>query len=193
MSFQSNYGGNSNPQQQQDGDKKRTNFNLGRFYGIDAILDLSIWISNSAVNTIIQVKSAVGKDPSTGMNVYENKAPKEIPRVFLKPDQLRTLIEAAKSRDSVDYSPNDGNSRITITGINSGDIKITISEKKHPQPRTITFPAIPIGDTNVQNGNWKNMLDVLKIALDRSLLIKLNPNSFTDSDPNAAIDDELPI
>lgn len=192
MSFQSNYGGGNSNNQQQDGEKKKTNFPLGRFYGSDGLLVLSIWLSQSSVNTIFQIKQSVGKDPGTGMNVFENKGPTEMPRIFLKPDQLRVLLEAMKTRDSVDYTPNEGNSRITITGIKSGDIKITIAEKKHPQPRVITFPAVPVGDTNVQNGNWANIIQVLQIALDRALLIKLNPDSFTDANP-AAADDELPI
>ncbi len=190
MPFQnSNFGGNSN-NQQQDGEKKKTNFRLGRFYGSDAILEVTVWISNSSVNTILQIKSAVGKDPSTGQNVYENKGPMEIPRVFLKPDQLRLFIDYIKTHDSIDWSPSD-NSHITITGINNGDIKITIAEKKHPQPRTITFPAIPVSNGNVQNGNWENILTILDIALDRALLIKLNPDAFSDANPTAT--DDLPI
>lgn len=191
MPFQnSNFGGNSNNQQQQDGEKKKTNYRLGRFFGSDAILEVTVWLSNSAVNTILQIKSAVGKDPSTGQNVYENKSPMEVPRLFLKPDQLRLFTDYIKTHDSIDWSPSD-NSHITITGINNGDIKITIAEKKHPQPRTITFPAIPVSNGNVQNGNWKNILKILDVALDRALLIKLNPDAFSDANPTAT--DDLPI
>jgi len=191
MSFQSNnFGGNSN--NQQDGEKKRTNFRLGRFYGSDGILDLSIWISNSAVYTIFQIKSAVGKDPSTGMNVYENKAPAEIPRVFMNPENLRALIESNKAGlDTIDISPKKG-SRFLATGlVNGSQIKITITEEKHPKPREITFDAIPVGNTNVQNGNWKNMMDILQIALKKALTTKLNPDEF--GDVSGSNEDDLPI
>ncbi|MBO4736654.1 MAG: hypothetical protein J5614_09715 [Paludibacteraceae bacterium] len=191
MSFQSNnFGGNSN--NQQDGDKKRTNFRLGRFYGSDGILDLSIWISNSAVYTIFQIKSAVGKDPSSGMNVYENKAPAEIPRVFMNPEWLRALLEAYKAgQDTIDISPKKG-SRFTAVGINGSQIKITITEEKHPKPREITFDAIPVGNSNVQNSNWKNMMDILQIALKKALTTKLNPDEFGEA-TSSNNDDELPI
>lgn len=191
MSFQSNnFGGNFN--NQQDGEKKRTNFRLGRFYGSDGILDLSIWISNSAVYTIFQIKSAVGKDPSTGMNVYENKAPAEIPRVFMNPENLRALLEAYKTgQDTIDISPKKG-SRFTAIGINGSQIKITITEEKHPKPREITFDAIPVGNSNVQNSNWKNMMDILQIALKKALTTKLNPDEFGEATTSSS-DEELPI
>ena len=79
MAFQqanNNFGG------QNQGEKKRTNFPLGRaIYGTDAQLKLSIWNSDSAMYTIFSIAQAVGKDPSTGANVYEQKAPNELPRV----------------------------------------------------------------------------------------------------------------
>ena len=92
MPWQNTNSQNYANQNQSSGDKKRTNFPVGRLFGSDGKLNVTIWNSDSAVYTIIAIAQSVGKDPTTGANVYEQKAPNELPRVFLNPENLETLL-----------------------------------------------------------------------------------------------------
>jgi len=176
MAFQQNYnGGNSNNNMNQGGDKKRTNFPVGKVYGVDGLLTVTIWNSDSAVYTIFQIKQAIGKDPSTGANAFEQKAPSELPRVFMNPEYLRAFIEAAKTQSEIHISPKKG-SKIDITGIKSNQIKITIETEKQGT-RTITFDAIPCGEGSIR-ASWQNLMELLGIAMKKALFAKLDPEEF---------------
>lgn len=191
MPFQTNnnFGGSPNNNQ---GDKKRTNFPVRRLYGSDGILDLSVWNSDSSVYTIFQIKQAIGKDPSTGANAYEQKAPSELPRVFLNPEYLRAFYDAAKSADinnlNLSISPKRG-SKMTVVGSGS-QVKITVETEKQGS-RSVTFEGIPVGNSTV-NASWKNLITVMEIALKKALRSKLDPDEFAmalfgDSDDEAPI------
>lgn len=174
MPFQqsNNFGGNAANQQ----DKKKTNFRLGRpVYGSDAQLNLSIWNSDSATYTIFAIKQAIGKDPSTGANAYEQKAPNELPRVFLNPEYLNALITAIEAKIDILMTPKRGTT-LKITGLNTNQIKMTIETEKLGN-RTITFDAIPVGSMNIQSA-FDNMVKLLKIGLKKALLAKLDPEEF---------------
>ena len=72
MAFQTNQFNNGNSGMNQGGEKKKTNFRVGKVYGTDGTIDVSIWNSDKGgVYAILSCKAAVGKDPSTGANVYE--------------------------------------------------------------------------------------------------------------------------
>lgn len=173
------------------GEKKRTNFPVGKVYGSDAILNLTVWVSDSAVYTIFQIKQAIGKDPSTGANAFEQKAPNELPRVFLNPEYLCALIEAAKSNlPEITIAPKAG-SRLHITGLNTNQIKITIETDKLGS-RTITFDSIPVGSTNIA-ASWTNLQKLLAVAYKKALYAKLNPEEFATALGMENNAEELPI
>lgn len=191
MPFQSNnnFGGNSN---NQNGEKKKENFPVGRLWGSDATIDISIWKSSSAVFTIFMVKQAVGKDPSTGANVFEQKAPNELPRVFMTPEYLRAFLDTAKTVDpnNINFSlqPKKG-SKLTVSGT-MNQIKITLETEKQGS-RTITLDGIPVGNT-VVNGSWKNMIKLLDVAYKKALYAKLDPEEFATA-LGGDSDEEVPI
>jgi hypothetical protein len=182
----SNFNNNNAPQ----GEKKKTNFPVGKVYGTDAILNLSIWISDSAVYTIFAIKQAIGKDPSTGANAFEQKAPNELPRVFMNPEYLCAFREAAKLGNDINISPKRGTT-IRVTGINTNQIKITIDTEKQGS-RTITFDSIPTGSSNVQ-ASWINMTKLLEVAYKKALFAKLDPEAFAVAFDAEGSAEELPI
>jgi len=177
MPFQNSNGFNN--QNNAQGEKKRTNFPVGRLYATDAILNITVWVSDSTVYTIFSAKQAVGKDPSTGANVYEQKMPNELPRIFMNPEYLRAFVEAAKQTDitkggELKISPKRG-STLTVTG-NNGQVKITMETEKGS--RTATFEPITCGSATI-NSSWRNLITFCEVALKKALYAKLNPEEFS--------------
>jgi len=163
----------------QNGDKKKTNFRLGKVWGSDGQLDVSIWLADTGVRAILSIKSAVGKDPSTGANVLEQKMPNELPRFFMNMDLLRAFI------DVVDSTPDLGglnivldkgpSGKLTIAG-QTNSIKMTIDSQKQGS-RTITFDSIACGNKNI-HASFKNLVEYLRIAYKKALTNKLDPDEF---------------
>lgn len=177
MAFQTSNGFNN--QNNSQGDKKKTNFPVGRLFGSDAKMNMSIWNSDSAVFTIIAIAQSVGKDPSTGANVYEQKAPNELPRIFLKPQDLAALVSFTKTLDingSATYPfPQKNGSKMTIS-VNNAKVTITTETTKNGT-RTITFDPETFGSINV-NGNWNLFKHYLEIAYKKALFAKLDQEEF---------------
>lgn len=193
MPFQNSNGFN-NQNNNASGEKKKTNFPVGRLWGSDAIMNISIWNSDSAVYTIFSIKQAVGKDPSTGANVFEQKMPNELPRVFMNSDYLRALLTALKKADAnnvnIAISPKHG-TKMSIVG-NNGQVKITVETEKQGS-RTITFDPISCGSSNV-NAAWFNMMELLDVAMKKALYAKLDPEEFGTAVASINVEDyEAPI
>jgi len=194
MPFQNSNGFNN--QNASQGEKKKTNFPVGRLFGTDAVMNLSVWNSDSAVYTIFSIKQSVGKDPTTGGNVYEQKMPNELPRVFMNPEILTAFTTGCESLDitqSVTIQiPQKNGSKITIA-TNDSQVKITLETQKQGT-RTVTFEPIPFGSTKI-NSQWKNMLYLLNIAMKKALLAKLDTAEFGTAIAASgdAADEELPI
>ncbi len=203
MPFQNSPNGfNNQNNSNSQGEKKRTNFPVGKLYAKDAIMAITVWKSDSTVYTILSAKQAVGKDPSTNTNVYEQKMPNELPRVFLNPEDLRAFIEAADispitkgGSGSFTIAPRSGKSSVSVNG-NNGQIIITFKSDKGT--RTATFDAVTVGDINIPNPSWKNLLDLLKVALNKALYAKLDADEFgtalaATAGGADAVGEELPI
>ena len=195
MPFQTASGFN-NQNNSQSGDKKKTNFPIGRLFGTDAKMNISIWNSDSAVYTIIAIAQSVGKDPSTGANVYEQKAPNELPRVFLNPEMLEAFVSGTKNLDingntTTVLSLKNG-SKLTV-GCNSGKVTITTETQKQGS-RTITFEPVTFNSVNI-NGNWNLFVKYLTIANNKATMAKLDPNEFAMvmASASAGADEEIPI
>lgn len=197
MPFQNSPNGFNN-QNNSQGEKKRTNFPVGRLYATDAILDIRVWVTESSVFTIFSAKQAVGKDPSTGANVYEQKMPNELPRIFLNPEYLRAFLEAAKAHDitkggTLTISPKKG-STLTVVGTPEGQVKVTMESDKGT--RTATFEPIPCGMGSI-NSSWKNLIALCEVAMKKGLYAKLDPEEFgtalAASGAESSEDNELPI
>lgn len=192
MGFQMN--NNFNNSNNQGGEKKKTNFNIGKIWGADGQLSVSLWIADTGVKTILSIKSAVGKDPSTGNNVYEQKMPNELPRFFMTIDTALAFIiscENAADLGTVNFVLDKGNNnKLTVAGQGTS-IKMTIDTPKQGS-RTITFESTPVGSTNI-HASFKNLIEYIKIGYKKSLINKLDPDEFgmvlgsDDSDDNSPI------
>lgn len=186
-----NFNNNSN---NNGGDKKKTNFRLGKVWGSDGQLDVSIWVADKGVRAILSIKSAVGKDPSTGANVLEQKMPNELPRFFMNIDLLRAFndaVEATPDLGSVNIVLDKGNAgKLTIIGQGSS-IKLTIDSAKQGS-RTITFDSIGVGNKNI-HAAFRNLCEYMKIAYRKALTNKLDPEEFGMAVNGGDNDDDLPI
>lgn len=172
-----NYNGNVNGGAPQE--KKKSNFRVGKIYGSDGTLDVSVWNSDKGgVYGILSIKSVVGKDPSTGGNVYEQKMSGELPSIFMNADILRALVMGVKGKDpstiNVMIDTKRG-SKMTIKG-QSSVITLTIDNQK-TGTRTINIPAISIGDTSV-HASWENLVSYLNVCLKKAMTCKLDPEEF---------------
>lgn len=183
MAFQNN-GFNQQNQSAATGDKPKTNFPIGYpIRGTDARLDVSVWKSSSAVFTILQIKQMIGKDPASGQPVYENKSPKELPRIFLNPEMAKALVVAMEAADmnniNIDVPQSlvnkNNTNKLTMTGTNN-QIKITIESPSNGN-RTITLDGIPTGAITV-NSNWTSLIEMLKIACKKAMTSRLDPSEF---------------
>lgn len=177
MGFQPN--NNFNNSNNQNGDKKKTNFRIGKIWGSDGQIDVSVWVADTGARTILSIKSAVGKDPSTGNNVYEQKMPNELPRFFMNLDLSRVFIEA------VEHTPDlgsinmvidkGGNNKLSVVG-QGNSIKLTIDSAKQGS-RTITFESTSVGPMNI-HASFKNLVEYIKIGYKKALTAKLDPDEF---------------
>lgn len=178
-----NNGGNNQQQPQQ---QQKKNFPVGKLYGIDGIMDISIWNAGSAMFTLIGIKQSVGKDPANGKDVYEQKPPKELPRLFLYPADVSVIIDVLNEiKDpgaaSVRIEFNN-KSVFTIVGQGSS-VKFTLNDNKIGE-RSITFKGTKVGD-KYHFGDWNLIKDYCKIAYEKGERRKLDPEEFpVNSDDN---------
>ncbi len=190
MPFNTN--NNFNNSNQNGGEKKKTNFRLGKIWGSDGQLDVSIWAADTGVRAILSIKSAVGKDPSTGANVFEQKMPNELPRFFMNIDLMRAFIDVANNTTdlgSVNMVFDKGAAgKLTITGQGSS-IKMTIDSQKQGS-RSITLESVAVGNTNI-HAAFRNLVEYMKIAYKKAITNKLDPEEFGMAVGND--DDDLPI
>ena len=192
MAFANN---NSFNNSNQNGEKKKTNFKIGKLWGSDGILDVSVWVSDTGVKTILAIKAAVGKDPSTGANVFEQKMPNELPRFFMNMDFTRALVSA------IDATPDLGSLNVSLVKVGGSDkltivgqgnsIKMTIDTQKLGS-RTITFDSIACGNKNV-HATFETFVEYLKIAYRKALLNKLDPEEFGMAVGSGEDTEDLPI
>lgn len=186
--MQSNYNGSSPTS---TGEKKKSNFNVGKLWCPDGNLMVSIWNSDKGgCYTIISAKAFVGKDPSTGANVPEQKMSGELPSIFMNSEILRGLLDAIEDcRDdfgklNITIDTNRG-SKMTMTGLGSS-IKVVIESQKNGS-RTVTLESIPVGNKNY-HANFENLIKYLNICYDKAIRNKLDPDEFPVTES-----DELPI
>ena len=180
MAFQQNSNGFNNGNLSNNGEKKKTNFKVGKIYGTDGTLDVSVWNSDKGgCYGIISARAAIGKDPSTGANAYEQKMSGELPSIFMNVELMRALVDGLKAQDpgtlNVSLDTKRGASMNIIGAGNS--VKITINNKK-TGTRTITLDAVPVGNKNI-HANFLNLIDMLDICFKKAIRNKLDPEEFS--------------
>lgn len=177
MAFQNGGYNNNAPQ---NGEKKKTNFRVGRIYGSDGTLDVNVWNSDKGgCYCVMNIKAAVGKDPSTGANVYEQKMSSELPSVFMNMDLMRAFLEgvADANIDTLNMTlDTHRGSKVTFVG-SPANVKLTIDNQK-TGTRTITIDAIPVGSRNI-HASFKNLIDMVNICFTKAIRNKLDPDEFS--------------
>lgn len=164
----------------QTGEKKKTNFKVGKIYGSDGTMDVSVWNSEKGgCYCIFSIKAAIGKDPSTGANAYEQKMNSELPSIFMNTEIVRALIETIKTQkpDTVNAVIDTGRgAKLTIVGAGNS-VKFTIDNQK-TGTRNMTLDAVQTGPTNYVHANYLNLIDMIDICLKKAIRNKLNPDEF---------------
>lgn len=166
MAFMNNNGGFNNQNNNNNGEpKKKVNFKVGRdLYGDDGRLTVGTWNSDKGgTYATLRITAAVGKDPSTKANVYEQKMSGELPTVYLNGENLRALMMAMNDTtpETCNFAIDCGRSKITFKGAGT-QYTITIENQKTGN-RTITLKSIPAGDKNY-HPSWSILMDKLKIV-----------------------------
>lgn len=162
---------NFNPNQQQQNPNgepaEKRNFPVGRVYGKDGLVVVSMWKSTTgAMYASLMIKQQIGKDPK-GVTMYEQGMNKDIPNVLMRADYLRILIEECegKSPAEINFSrptrDNDDSSTLALVG-SAGGVQVTVTNKVGT--RTANLASVAVGDHNVYP-DWKNLLDLLKGCL----------------------------
>ena len=194
MAFNNN--NNFNNSGNQGGEKKKTNFRIGKIWGSDGQLDVSIWLSDTGARAILSIKSAVGKDPSTGANVLEQKMPNELPRFFLAANMMNAVINATAATPDLGKIAltidKGNNNKLTVMG-QGNQIKITIDSQKQGS-RTLTLDGI-IVNGNCVHSDFNVLIDYLKICYKKALTAKLDPDEFgmAVGDSNGEDDGNVPF
>ena len=171
--------GNFSQNNQQQNGEKKANSKLTTVYGIDATLDVTMWKSQSAIFTILTIKAAVGKDPSTNKPVYEQKQPKELPRLFLYPSDVDSILvllngitDFSNCNQTVELSKKQ---KFKIVGAGS-ELKITIEDGKIGD-RTITIKGTEVlGKYNF--GDLAQLKDILEVAYKKQVFRRLDMDEF---------------
>lgn len=192
MAF-NNYNQNNN--NGQSGEQKRTNFPLGRVFGANGRLELTVWLADTGVRMTLMIKQVAGTDPSTGKPMFEQRKASELPRFYLNASHMRALIdvfEECKGNYSnlnivIDKGQNGGKFTIVSNGSN---IDMSITGTKQGD-RSVTLESVSVGSIN-KSSNLELFIDFLKIAYKKALIQKLDPEEFGFVAGNGS-DEEAPF
>ena len=189
MAFSQNNNFNNN---QNGGEKKRTNFPLNKFWGTNGRLELALWLADGGAITIFTIKQEVGKDPGTGASVLENKGPNELPKFYLRAGELGALVDvldnAYKNGGDFSITRDKGQDKGKLTiDMRNNTLTVSIDGTKQGN-RTVTIEPVVFGST-VKNGELKLIIDALKIAYHKAMTAKLDPEAFAFA-VNGGGDDE---
>ena len=196
MAFNNNNNFN-NSVNNQGGDKKKTNFKIGKIWGADGVLEVAVWCADTGVRSILSIKAAVGKDPSTGNNVLEQKIPNELPRFFMDAALMNAFINGVAQVSDLGTMnlviDKGNNNKLTVMG-QGNQIKFTID---HPKcgSRTITLDSVAINGKAI-HANFNILIEYLKLAYKKALINKLDPDEFgmvTGGENNGEDDGNVPF
>lgn len=173
--FNNNYNNNNGSEE-----KKKVNFKIGKIYGSDGLLEITTWNSNSGTKAILVIRQSVGKDPSSGNMVLEQKMVSDLPRFFMDFNRMRALLDTVGDKsvnEIMNFKMTGGQTSLSIQGMDN-IIKLTISSTNEKLgSRTVTFESISTGMSNVPAA-WENFIEFIKICYKKSLTAKLDKDEF---------------
>lgn len=180
MAFmQSNQGFNSN----NTGDtKKKSNLQVAKIDTEDGRLTMTVWRSDrGGIYLVMSILKAVGKDPTTGRVLYEQKMPNEVPAIYLARKGADSLYECVNMQnvqgdatlrcqvksdrgDLLTVEPRDGGLYLMIENTKTG-------------VAGMTFKPVPCGVANI-HADWKMLRDMVAVAVHKLKYDKLDPEEF---------------
>lgn len=157
--------------------KKKSNFPIGRLRSDDGVMNIGVWNSDKGSTFVtINIKGAIGKDPSTGSVAYEQKMNGELPSAVINMECLYGMITALKATkpEEANLKINFGKSSMTFVGSANG-VKVTVESNKGT--RSMTFTPMPVGPMNV-HPTYELFIEYLKIGLNKMKFQKLDEDEF---------------
>ena len=141
----------------------------------------------------IQILSAIGKDPTSGVVTYENRPPKEIPSVLITHELLEAIINrfTDKTRNTKDseFFPNwvdpstvnetidcGYGTKIQFVG-SASDMKIRI-ENKDNKERECTITGISLSN-GIDLPMWRMLLQKMYYVLSYMRTAGIDPDKFS--------------
>ena len=157
--------------------KKKSNFNIGRLRSDDGVMNIGVWNSDKGSTFVtVNIKSAIGKDPSTGSVAYEQKMSGELPSAVINMECLYGTIMALKATkpEEANLKLNFGKSSMTFVGSSNG-VKVTIESAKGT--RSMTFAPMPVGSMTVYP-TYDLFVEYLEIGMKKIKYQKLDEDEF---------------
>lgn len=168
--------------------KKKANFSIGNLRSEDGFMSVGIWNSDKGSTFVtVNIKAAIGKDPSTGSVAYEQKMSGELPSAVINKECLCALITALKATkpEEANFKINFGKSSMTFVG-SAGGVKVTIESAKGT--RSMTFAIVPVGSMNI-HPSYELFTEYLEIGLKKIKYQKLDENEFKNVLPSSGEND----
>lgn len=167
------YGNNNFNNNNQTGDKPRTNFRFGRIKQTDGTIEFAVWVSDYGITAKMVIKQAVGKDPSNGSILYENKSPVELPTAYLDREKMRQFIEILEQNNyqNINFGMSGMNNSFQVAS-DGNNFKITITNTKNNDTRSITLEGTNING-KVINAPMMTIVSWMKLAYKKSLTCRV--------------------
>ena len=186
MAFQQFQQGSNNQQStNQTADGRKKNIKVTSINCDNGRLNMTIWRSDrGGVYVVMTALAKVGNDPTTGIAMYEQKQPKDLPSIYLAGTDAVEVLDALKmipwqgSTPSCSYTKTCGknNNTIAVTA-NGNEIELKINTPNIGD-RSVTFKGAPACTTTV-NAGWHLFLMMFEKAVNKVLCDKLDPNEFS--------------
>lgn len=169
-----NGGYNNNFNNNQNGEQKpKVNFRYGKLRASDGNMEVGIWVNQYGITAKICIRQAVGKDPSTGAAIYENKAPMELPQGLFDREKMRLFIELVESNNYQNLNFQlPGTTTVTVAS-DGNNIKITLNNTKTNDNRSITFEGFS-NNGKVFNAQMYTLISWFKIAYKKALTCRID-------------------
>jgi hypothetical protein len=184
-----NYNPNFNNGNSNNGEpKQRTNFPLGKFKTADGRLDAGIWVSQYGIVAKMVIRQQCGKDPSTNAPIYENKAPMELPQALFDREKMNLFIRLVEANDYQNLNFQiPGNTTTTVVS-EGNNIKITITNTKTNDTRSITFEGFT-NNGKTFNAQMYTLVNWFKMVYKKALTQRLDDADFNISSDSGSDED----
>lgn len=195
MAFQTNPNfNNANTNNNGEAPKKK-NIRVAKIDTDDGRLNITVWRSDrGGIYVVLNMMAAAGKDPQTGRVMYEQRMPNELPSIYMTASYALGLLDAINMQKcneaanlNFQYKVRDNVLNVSSEGTN---IKMTLESPKTGS-RNMTFQGMQVG-TGVVHPTWHYFQKMLKMAVDKVLYARLDPDEFNVNTGADDVDETSP-